>query len=157
MKTKRKIFFMVICLGLIALTVIIKLWPLSTIKERYHFVGYGPIESNAQRNALGFIEGYFKTITDERTGQYAIVSPDKRNVILKNKYGLVVWSVDVITPLEKGQVIIGGQEEHAIFFLHLNTNEVNGQIVTNELLVQGGEDIIGINIETGKVKYYGSN
>jgi hypothetical protein len=150
MKTKCNRLVLAISFGLIALIAIIKLWPFTTLTERYQFVGHGPIDSNAERNAIGFVEGYFKTITDAKTGRYAIVSPDKRSVILKNKYGFVVWSVDVITPLEKGkgQSVFVGQDDHKIYSMCL---------ATNELMVLLEKEVIGINIQSGKVKYYGSN
>lgn len=59
--------------------------------------GQQPVEQSSaqQTNAANEFEGLFKTITDQNSGQYAIVSPDSLAVVGKGKGGETIWRADI--------------------------------------------------------------
>jgi hypothetical protein len=99
-------------------------------------------------------EGYFKTIIDPQTGQYAVVNLDKQTVISKDKYGNILWTTNLsLTRFALGHSgeIIGGISYH--------TNELwvgPGKatvIHTNGLWVGLGKAAVMLDIRTGGIIY----
>jgi hypothetical protein len=86
-------------------------------------------------NASTFVEGYFKTVTDESSGRYAIVGLDKKSVALKDKTGDVIWSVDVVK------------------FLGVSPIDSLKLAGTN-LVVKVSRDYVLINKDSGKIEGY---
>ncbi len=65
------------------------------------------VELNGKTNVTSK-EGYFKTMTDPQTGQYAITSSDRKSVVLKDKSGKVIWVTDVIKTMPSEMLHAGG-------------------------------------------------
>jgi hypothetical protein len=146
MKTNRPFIISLICLCLIGVITIVKMrLPLQTVE--LHVVTTN--ETNTGAETLGKGDGFFKTITDEISGQYAIISLNKRVVMLKEKNGRVIWSADIITPIEKDSGFI--TSNHTICSMHLATNDVIcGQVVSNQLVIKLEAGTLIIDKQTGK-------
>lgn len=86
----------------------------------------------------------FKVITDVQSGQYAVVDSSRRYVTLKDKNGNVIWSVDVVKPVETMPSV----GERKIYSMRLRGDE---------LIVTVGKDLLGVNKRSGKITYYGAN
>jgi hypothetical protein len=86
-----------------------------------------------------------KTTIDLQSGQYAVVSPDKQTVMLKDKNNNIIWSTNVLTICGTAP-ISGGREISAM------------KLVGNSLWVTiGRHSYVYIDIPTGKVTIFGSD
>lgn len=89
-------------------------------------------------NTLNDAGCFFKTIIDNKSGQYAIVNPDRRIVLLKNKDGSVIWSAVVVAP---------GESEIGVLIFEKN----------RLFAVVGRHTYFSIDMKTGKVTPQGSD
>lgn len=149
MKTKRSLIILAICLGLIAVAVIIKVW-LPAIHTEHNTVSTSGtsdliVKTNARSNAASNGGGFFETITDAQAGQYAVVNSDKTKVILKDKNGKVIWVTDVMATMQPKMRQGWGNE---ISYL---------QLFSNRLVVSVGPATAVIDKETGKVSDWSSD
>lgn len=87
--------------------------------------------------------GFYKTITDTKSDQYAIVNSEKDTVTLKSQNGNVVWSANVSEMLGTIQ-IIGERKINSM------------QMVGTNLAITIGKAVIVIDKQTGKVIPAGS-
>ena len=102
-----------------------------SVSNQIHHADIAPVNSNNEATA-NWQDGFFKVVTDERSGQYAIADGSKSKVALKDKYGNVIWSVDVLR-------ILGTSP---ISSIHVNGSNV---------VVKVWRNYVFINKETGNV------
>jgi uncharacterized protein YpmB len=88
--------------------------------------------SNPETSDLNEAGGLFKTITDLQSGEYAIVSSNKRVVSLKDKRGKTIWYVDMVK-------ISGDSPIYSMV------------LADDKLKIQVGRSYFGLNKKTGKV------
>ena|ERR1700722_1440552 len=87
---------------------------------------------------------FYKTIIDKQSGQYAIVSQNKKIVTLKDKSNNVIWSTNVIQALRT--VPMSGERK-------INSME----IINGDLVVTVSRGYALIDKRTGEVKWIGSD
>jgi len=94
-------------------------------------------------------DSLYKTITDQQSGQFAIVNANKDIVTLMNKAGGIIWSTNVIKGIQSlpfsGETIKGGEE---IKSMH---------VYKGDLWVGIGRGYIVVDLESGGLKGIASN
>ncbi len=90
------------------------------------------------------VGGFFKTITDPQSGQYAIVNSNKAIVTWRDKNGKVIWSADIVGSMPRDIKTLG--------------DAVTGmEFTNNELLVWVGFSGFSLDKQTGKITYLGTD
>ncbi len=89
----------------------------------------------------------FKTVTNETTGQYAVVYSDRQFVTLKDKDGNTICFTNIVQVLH-GIPIMGGKEIYSLKFWP------EAEIV---MVYFGRHSYVEINTTTGKASYWGSD
>jgi hypothetical protein len=149
MKINRPLLTLAICLGLIAVAVIIKVWlpamhteqntvPTSSMND-------SNVKTNAERNAASNGGGFFKTITDAQAGQYAIVNSNKTSVALMDKSGRVIWSTNVVEKIPPDALQHWGSEISSM------------KIINGELIIDVGFASFSVDVKTGKTTFLGAD
>ena len=93
--------------------------------------------------------GLFKTVLDTNSGQYVIVSPDQRILILKDRFDKIIWSTNVIEYLKKFEF---PEEKN-----HGEKRITNVEILKGEIIISAGRDFARVNKRTGEVTYEGAD
>ena len=101
--------------------------------------------TNDTTKAAKEVGGFFKTIIDQESGQYAIVNSNRTTVTLRDKNGKTIWLSEVMwaIPLDDQQ-----SWGHEITYM---------EIVRNELYIFIGKAAYTIDKKTGKVTFVGSD
>ena len=149
MKTNRPLLTLAICLGLIALALISKVW-LPAMRTAHTTASTSSandsiVKTNAGSNTAGNDRSFFKTITDLQTGQYAVVNADQTKVILKDKNGKVIWTTNVMATMPPKMQQVWGNK---ISYLEL---------FSNRLVVSVGRATSVIDKETGNLSGWSSD
>jgi uncharacterized GH25 family protein len=95
-------------------------------------------------NAVAKPNGFFKTIIDQQSGQYAIANSTEETVSLCDKNDDVIWSTNVVEALG-ALPTVGEKKIRSI------------QFISGNLIVYVGKDCFSIDIKTGATKYLGAN
>ena len=99
---------------------------------------------------------YFKVFAYPDNGDYAVANADKTIVSLKDRNEKIIWSVKV----KKFAETFPHQFECDVRRICFVTNEVwwgRNKAVTNQFIVEVGKTTLGLDRETGRIIYYGSN
>lgn len=97
--------------------------------------------TNENTKKINETDGFFKTIIDTQSGQYAVVNSDKQTVTSKDKNGKIIWSVDVAKSFPDSSGFMPGQRK--IYSMAL---------FSNLLVVDIGRATVVIDKQNGKVK-----
>jgi hypothetical protein len=106
----------------------------------------GKSETNAAAASANTNEQvwYFKAVTNSQTGQYEAVSSDARSVVLRDKFGKVIWSNNVVAFVKTLPVL---------FFNNKIDSMGTG---TNVILVHAGNAYVVIDEQSGQIKDFGT-
>jgi outer membrane protein assembly factor BamB len=97
---------------------------------------------DAAKNKTG--GALYKTIIDEKSGQYAVVNSNQEIVTLKDRHGKVIWNTNVVEALKS--VPISGERKIR-----------NMQLMNGDLIVRFSRGFVKIDKKTGAVTWLGSN
>jgi hypothetical protein len=100
--------------------------------------------TNAQISPSNATNGFYKIITDQELGKYAIVNTSKNVVTLKDKAGNIIWSTNVVAAIKS--VPMSGERK---------INSMN--MIDGDIVVTVSRAFVRIDKKTGEIKSHGSD